>query len=157
MKQILFVCLGNICRSPTAEAIMKLKVKNAGLENQIQCDSAATGNHFAGHPADSNMRRHAAMRNINITSVSRPVDTNHDFTRFDYIIAMDDHNYSDLQSLNPDSIYASKIKKMTDFCSQIKCQEVPDPYQGGEAGFKYVLDILDDACNGLLEYIKKDL
>jgi protein-tyrosine phosphatase len=151
--KLLFVCLGNICRSPAAEGVMKRKVEEAGLTQQFEIDSAGTSGYHAGDAADARMRRHARNRGLNLTSISRQVQR-HDFDYFDWIIAMDDSNYDDLLSLARTQEHRQKVVKMADFCSMPDVDHVPDPYYGGDAGFERVLDILDDACNGLLQSLR---
>lgn len=152
MKQILFVCLGNICRSPAAEAIMTALVEEAGLSEQIICDSAGTIGYHSGNPADSRMRHAASQRGYAVTSISRQVKSS-DFKTFDYIVAMDDSNVRNLWRMDENGQYRDKIVKMTDFCSRLKASEVPDPYYGSGDGFERVLDILEDACSGLLDEV----
>jgi protein-tyrosine phosphatase len=155
MKQILFVCLGNICRSPSAEAVFKALIKNEGLENEIQCDSAGTAAYHAGEPADYRMRQFAQKRGFYLTSISRQIDSTIDFDRFDYIIGMDRQNVRDLKSIARNEVDRKKIFLMTDFCSTENFDSVPDPYYGGDAGFELVLDILEDACSGLIQKIRE--
>lgn len=151
-KRILFVCLGNICRSSSAEEIMRTYIKRMGKENEILVDSAGIIAYHQGEMADPRMRAHAIRRGYNITHRSRPVRSC-DFYDFDLIIGMDDHNIDDLREKAPDIVSESKIMRMTDFCRLKTVDYVPDPYYGGEQGFENVLDILEDACSGLLEAI----
>lgn len=130
--------------------MMKL-IKEAGLENEIQVDSAGTIGHHAGEPADRRMREHALGRGIELTSISRKVRFPQDFEQFDLIIAMDDNNFRDLKSLDPEGKFKNKIVKMTQYCSKFNDTFVPDPYYGGASGFEKVLDLLEDACSGLLQ------
>lgn len=152
MKRILFVCLGNICRSAAAEEIMRNRVVHAGLEKEIDLDSAGLSSYHQGDPADSRMRAHAARRGYRITHLSRPVGY-HDFFDFDMLIGMDDSNLSGLRDLAPGLPEEQKIYRMTDFCRRIPADHVPDPYYGGDSGFETVLDILEDACDGLLDFL----
>ncbi|MDH6313433.1 protein-tyrosine phosphatase [Parabacteroides sp. PFB2-10] len=156
MKQekirLLFVCMGNICRSPSAEAVMKKMVEDKRLDDRIEIDSAGIIGYHAGERADSRMRAHASRRGYRLESLSRPVVTD-DFYNFDMIIGMDDQNISDLKRKAPDWESVEKIHKMTDFSRNKTYDHVPDPYYGGDAGFELVLDLLEDACEGLLEYI----
>jgi protein-tyrosine phosphatase len=152
-KRILFVCLGNICRSPSAEAVFTAIVEKAGLSSQFKIDSAGTGAWHAGEPADRRMQSHAIKRGYNLTSIARqfePVD----FDRFDYIIAMDDDNVKALKAVARNEKDLAKISKMTLFSKRYSYKVVPDPYYGGEEGFELVLDLLEDASEGLLEAIK---
>lgn len=156
MKQekikLLFVCLGNICRSPSAEGIMKKLVEEAGLEKHITVDSAGIMGYHEGELPDSRMRNHAALRGYNLNSHSRPVKI-HDFFDFDLIIGMDNQNIDDLKRKAPDMESLRKIHQMTEFSQRLSYDHVPDPYYGGASGFELVLDILEDACSGLLEYL----
>ncbi len=151
--RVLFVCLGNICRSPSAEAVFRGAVERAGLEDRIEIDSAGISGYHAGESADSRMTRHAARRGYRLTSISRPVTTE-DFDRFDLIVGMDDSNIRDLMRKAPREDVRAEIRRMTDFCTQYDDTEVPDPYYGGAAGFERVLDLLEDACRGLLDHVR---
>ena len=152
--QILFVCLGNICRSPTAEAIMNHLIEKDGLQEKIICDSAGTSTHHAGEQADHRMKKCAKKRGYHITSISRPIESQ-DFIQFDYIITMDDSNFKNVQSLAPSLEYKNKILKMADYCNTQNCSFIPDPYSGGEKGFFQVIDLLEEACLNLLKELKK--
>ncbi|MCU4177583.1 low molecular weight protein-tyrosine-phosphatase [Carboxylicivirga sp. N1Y90] len=152
--KILFVCLGNICRSPSAEAVMKALINEAGLSKQFEIDSAGITGYHAGDNADERMQKHAIKRNYQLTSISRKVDAPADFDHFDYVIGMDSQNIMDLENLTRNESDLAKIYKMTDFCSVHSENAVPDPYYGGAAGFELVLDILEDACEGLLKHIQ---
>jgi Protein-tyrosine-phosphatase len=151
-KKILFVCLGNICRSPSAEAIMKKKVEDRGLSGRIFIDSAGTAGYHEGDLPDSRMRAHASRRGYSLVSRSRPVKTE-DFFDFDIIIGMDDSNIEALKQKAPDIESEKKIHRMTDFSRNKLYDHVPDPYYGGTSGFELVLDLLEDSCEGLLESI----
>lgn len=154
--KILFVCLGNICRSPSAEAVMKKLVKDAGLEDRIEIDSAGILGYHEGEPADQRMRAHAARRGFRLDSISRPVRTR-DFFDFDLIIGMDDKNITDLKHKAPDLDSVDKIRQMTEYSRNKLYDYVPDPYYGGDSGFELVLDLLEDACSGLLDEVRKEL
>lgn len=155
-KRILFVCLGNICRSPSAEAIFKYYVKERGMEDQFYIDSAGISGYHSGDPADRRMQSHAVRRGYELTSLSRKFYPDADFETFDMIIGMDDQNIRDLRAMARSEEEISKIYKMTDFCQRFSYQDaVPDPYYGGDAGFELVLDLLEDAVEGLLQKLKK--
>ena len=153
MKKILFVCLGNICRSSSAEGVMKHLIEEAGRADEFLIDSAGILSYHQGELPDSRMRAHAARRGYNLTHLSRPVRTE-DFYNFDLIIGMDDRNIEDLIERAPDLETEKKIRRMTDYCRVKMVDYVPDPYYGGAQGFENVLDILEDACAGLLESIR---
>lgn len=154
MKQrILFVCLGNICRSPAAEAMMQTLADRAGLKNEIFLDSAGTYGGHAGERADARMRRAAAARGIDITHRSRQV-REEDFERFDMIIAMDDNNYEALFRLAPSREAQFKIFRFREFLRRHPdWSYIPDPYYEGHEGFELVLDLLEDGCSTLLSEI----
>ena len=147
--KLLFVCLGNICRSPAAENIMNHLAAKSSLSNEIECDSAGTANYHSGNPPDKRMQAAAANRNIPMNGSARQFTTA-DFTDFDLILAMDRENYQNILALDPQRQYRAKVKMMCDFAAQHPDKEVPDPYFGGAEGFDYVIDLLTDACSGLL-------
>lgn len=153
--KVLFVCLGNICRSPGAEGIMLRKIKEKGLEEKFEVDSAGTSGYHRGELPDSRMRHYASKRGYDLTHLSRPV-TVEDFERFDIIVGMDDNNIYNLKDMAPTVEDEKKIVRMTDFCTNIRTCCVPDPYYGGSEGFEHVLDILEDACEGLINYVVKE-
>lgn len=153
--KILFVCLGNICRSPAAEGIMKKKLSDKGLDKDFEIDSAGTYGYHEGELPDPRMREHALRRGYNLTSRSRPISTE-DFFDFDLIIAMDDNNFQNLKQKAPDIESQQKIHRMTDYCRNFTDSYVPDPYYGGAKGFEHVLDLLEDACEGLAEKLLKE-
>lgn len=155
-KSILFVCLGNICRSPSAEAVMNAKLKQHGLNHKYVIDSAGITDFHAGEPADLRMQQHAKKRNYHLTSISRHVNASVDFEEFDYIIGMDDQNMRDLTVLANSDGDIVKLSKMTEYCTKYTYDSVPDPYYGGSAGFELVLDLLEDACEGLILKIEND-
>lgn len=155
MKKILFVCLGNICRSPMAEGVMLELLEKAGLETEYIIDSAGMSGYHQGELPDSRMRAHAARRGYKLVHHSRPVRVE-DFYDFDLLIGMDDNNISALHDRAPSPETAKKIHRMTEYCRNMKADHVPDPYYGGDAGFEYVIDLLEDACAGLLETLEKD-
>lgn len=154
MKKILFVCLGNICRSPMAEGVMLRLIAEAGLEHEFQIDSAGMANYHEGELADARMRSHAARRGYELTHRSRPVRTD-DFDDFDLIIGMDDQNISGLHAKAPSVEATHKIHRMTEYCINMQADHIPDPYYGGAAGFEHVIDLLEDACAGLLNTLKE--
>ena len=155
MTRILFVCMGNICRSPCAEGIMQFLIKQQGLEDEIECDSAGTIDYHQGDSADSRMQEYAGMRGYELNSTARKFILQ-DFENFDWIITMDENNYIQIRLLDPNNSFTHKIRRMTDFCEITKISSVPDPYYGGSRGFETVIDILEDACGGFLKYLKSN-
>lgn len=155
-KKILFVCLGNICRSPAAEAIMKKYLTDENLQDKIFVDSAGTAGYHIGQTADPRMIKHASARGYTLDHIARKFSAAKDFPEFDYIITMDNQNFEDIKSLDHINKFSNKIFKMADFCRNIKIEEVPDPYYEGAAGFENVLDILEDGCKGIIEKLKNN-
>lgn len=157
---MLFVCLGNICRSPTAEAVFRHSVEKRGLGSKFKIDSAGTINYHEGEPADARMKAAAIRRGVKLTSISRPICPS-DFEEFDLILAMDKKNKEDILKAHKmwDSKQAlplksdEKVKMICEYCKKFEETEVPDPYYGGAAGFEKVLDLLEDACESLLDSI----
>tara|TARA_Y100001968_G_scaffold207952_1_gene191087 strand:+ start:898 stop:1371 length:474 start_codon:yes stop_codon:yes gene_type:complete len=156
VKKILFVCLGNICRSPAAEGIFKQKIKNRNLENFFIVDSAGTGGWHVGNLPDRRMCETAKARGIELISRSRQIKEN-DLYEFDHIFVMDNNNLKAVKSLIKDQSYllSSKIKLILSYSENYKLDEVPDPYYGGQNGFDEVLDLLDDAIDGLIKSLMK--
>ena len=154
--KVLFVCLGNICRSPSAEAIFRGFVKKKDMGELFEIDSAGTSGYHQGEPADARMKRHALKRDYQLTSLSRKFDPTKDFDYFDIIIAMDRDNLSDLRQMATGKAEEEKLYLMTDFSSEYDYDYVPDPYYGGDQGFELVIDLLEDASNGLLKRLKPE-
>lgn len=150
--KLLFVCLGNICRSPSAENLMNHLIEQRGLQNQIVCDSAGTSAYHVGEPPDQRMAAAAAKRGIILKGRARQFQEQ-DFEAFDLILAMDKENYRNILALDRQGLYQDKVRLMCDFCCHHRDREVPDPYYGGSDGFSYVIDLLLDASEGLLEYV----
>jgi protein-tyrosine phosphatase len=151
--RLLFVCLGNICRSPAAENIMNHLIREAGLGDKIICDSAGTSSYHVGSSPDSRMAAAADTKlGIKMRGHARQFDRS-DFQEFDLILAMDKENYKNILYLDSTGQYREKVRLMCDFCKRHTLQEVPDPYYGGTNGFEKVIDLLNDACEGLLEYV----
>ena len=153
--RVLFVCLGNICRSPTAEGVFKRYVREAGLERRIESDSAGTGDYHIGDPPDARACAAAARRGYDLSALRGRQVGKKDFSEFDYVLAMDDENMRALKRLCPRE-NAHKLTLFTDFCSSGACS-VPDPYGGGPQGFELVLDLVEDAAQGLLRHIRTEL
>lgn len=151
---ILFVCLGNICRSPAAEEIFRTKVAEAGLESRFNIDSAGLIDYHEGELPNSTMRRHAAARGYRLTHRSRPVVAE-DFDRFDIIVAMDSKNVDGLERLAPSEAACKKIIRMADYLTaHPDFDYIPDPYYGTESLFEKVIDLLEDSCTELLNRLK---
>lgn len=154
--KILFVCLGNICRSPSAEAVMKHVVEQRGLSHLFEIDSAGILSYHQGVPADQRMQQHARKRGFELTSISRPIKTD-DFWHFDLIIGMDDGNIRDLYTRTPDVESSRKVVRMSRFFRTDRGYDhVPDPYYGGAQGFELVLDMLQEACDELVDQLLAD-
>ena len=151
--RLLFVCLGNICRSPAAEGVMQRIVAERGLEHRFEIDSAGTYGGHAGDLPDYRMRSHAAKRGYNLTHRARRV-TSADFENFDYIVAMDEGNRNTLMQMAATVEESRKIVMMGKFIRRFPHYDyVPDPYYEGAEGFELVLDLLEDACESLLDDI----
>ena len=156
MIKVLFVCLGNICRSPTAEGVFRKLVEEQGLDEAIGIDSAGTHAYHIGAPPDSRAQEAARRRGIDMSSlVGRRVDAG-DFYTFDYILAMDESNEYHLREMAPaEEIH--RVRRFLEFATERSEREVPDPYYGGNAGFENVLDLIEAASEGLLADIKLEL
>lgn len=151
--KILFVCLGNICRSPAAQGIMEKLVEEQGIANQFEIDSAGLYGGHAGDLPDHRMRVHAQRRGLNLTHRSRQVKES-DFERFDLIVAMDDSNYDRLRAMAPTTENEKKVVRMADFFTLHPWADcVPDPYYDGADGFENALDLIEDGCFTLLKRI----
>jgi protein-tyrosine phosphatase len=150
VTRVLFVCLGNICRSPSAEGVMRRLVREEGLEDEIEIDSAGTGGWHVGSPPDARATEAAARRGTELGGAARRFDPRRDFDRFDLILAMDAENRRDLLALAPDHEARSKVRMF-----RPGDLDVPDPYYGGEDGFEEVLDLVEEAARGLLDELRR--
>ena len=150
--RVLFVCLGNICRSPTAEGVLRHKLQQAGLERQVEVASAGTGGWHAGEPPDKRTQRAAQLRGYDLSQQRAQQVRVQDFERYDLILAMDNSNFRDLQAMQP----ANGKAELDVFLRRYKGvkSEVPDPYYDGEQGFVEVLDLIEAACDGLMTELK---
>lgn len=154
--RVLFVCAGNICRSPTAEGVFRHSVASAGLGQKVFLDSAGTHGYHVGHPPDRRAQLAAAQRGYDIAGLRARQVTGQDFIEFDYILAMDLENLSHLKQVAP-AQHLGKLALFMDYGRARQGEEVPDPYYGGAQGFELVLDMAEDAAQGLLQQIKKKL
>jgi protein-tyrosine phosphatase len=156
MVAVCFVCLGNICRSPTAEGVMRHLVREAGLEQTVRVDSAGTGSWHVGDSPDRRARAAGARRGIEIAGAARQFQRA-DFARFDYVVAMDGDNHADLEKLAPNAEARSKLHLLRSFDPASPADaSVPDPYYGGAEGFDEVVELCLAACRPLLERIRRD-
>lgn len=154
MVKVLFVCMGNICRSPTAHGVFRDLVRQAGLDDQVLIDSAGTHAYHVGNPPDGRSMEAARRRGIELSDLRARSAEADDFERFDYVLAMDQDNYHSLSSICPDGLH-EKIHMFMDFAPEMRTREVPDPYYGGAKGFEQVLDLVDAASAGLLAEIRR--
>jgi len=151
--RILFVCMGNICRSPAAEIVFRKLVHKEGLEERIEIDSAGTIGYHTGNPPDPRMSATLETRRYEITGQSRQIKRP-DLEAFDLILVADNDNLQDVNRLDAEHQHHHKIKLLTDYCIKKSATHVPDPYYGGARGFEEVADLVEDACTGLLDHLK---
>ncbi|MFT7561456.1 MAG: protein-tyrosine phosphatase [Flavobacteriales bacterium] len=156
MVRVLFVCLGNICRSPTADGVFRKLVADAGLSDKIGIDSAGTAAWHVGKSPDPRSTEVAAKRHYNLSVLRARQALSEDFHTFDYVLAMDESNVQDLKDIRPDNAKA-KLELFLSYSEQKQYSEVPDPYYGDGDGFNLVLDLVEDASIGLLNTIRKSL
>ena len=149
--------MGNICRSPAAEGVAKTLVEKRGLNGSIEIDSAGTLDYHEGEKPDARMIKHASKRGYILDSRARQFNPKKDFVYFDYIVTMDDNNYSEIISLDRKNEFRNKVFKMVSFGKNVNVNEVPDPYYSGSQGFENVLDILEDSVEGLLNKVEDDI
>ena len=156
MKQysVLFVCMGNICRSPTADGVFRHKVLQNGLQDIVAVDSAGTHNYHPGSPPDSRSQEHAAQRGYDLSDLRARQITDADFERFDLILAMDWDNLALIQDICPLK-HQKKVRRMTEFCLTLDSPVVPDPYYDGPSAFELVLDLVEDASDGLIRHVQR--
>jgi protein-tyrosine phosphatase len=153
--RLLFVCLGNICRSPTAEGVMRRLAHEAALEDRVELDSAGTGDWHVGSAPDARASAAAGRRGLVLEGAARTV-TAEDFGRFDLVLAMDRSNHAELLRLAPDAAARAKVRLLREFDPESVAAgqlEVPDPYYGADRGFEEVLDVVEAACRGLLDEV----
>jgi protein-tyrosine phosphatase len=148
---VLFVCMGNICRSPTAHGVFRHKVKAQGLDHLIAVDSAGTHNYHPGSPPDDRSQEHALRRGYDLADLRARQIRDEDFDRYDLILVMDWDNLALVQDICPPQ-HQPKVRRLTEFCLTLDSPVVPDPYYGGASGFDQVLNLVEDACDGLLRH-----
>ncbi len=148
--KILFVCMGNICRSPTAEGVLKKKLADLALADKVYIDSAGTHNDHPHAPPDSRTQRHALKRGYDLSHMRARVVEDRDFEAFDLLITMDWDNRALLEERCPPK-HAHKIRGLTEFLQISQASAIPDPYYGGDQGFEHVLDLVEEACDGLIK------
>jgi protein-tyrosine phosphatase len=153
---VTFVCMGNICRSPTAHGVFRDRVARAGWADRVRVDSAGTHGWHEGAPPDARSQQHAARRGYDLSDLrSRPL-RDVDFLQADLLLVMDDDNEAVARSRCPDA-HQHKVRRLTEFCQRYRSPVVPDPYAGGAAGFERVLDLIEDACEGLLAHVAQQV
>lgn len=153
---VLFLCMGNICRSPTAHAVFRHKMIHSGLANQVRVDSAGTHNYHPGETPDHRTQRHAAQRGYDLSDLRARQIREADFAGHDLVLAMDWDNLALAQDQCPPE-HTHKLRRLTEFCLRFDSPVVPDPYYGGSQGFEEVLDLVEDACEGLLRHVQRQL
>jgi protein-tyrosine phosphatase len=153
--RILFVCLGNICRSPAAEIIFRKQVADAGRMADFEIDSAGTLGYHEGSPPDHRMSEVLRRRGYSISGAARQIKKS-DLEHFDLIVTMDETNYSDVKNLDSTAQLHPKIQPLVSFCREYDDKYVPDPYYGGKEGFEHVAKLLEDGCAGILDRITRD-
>lgn len=154
--RVLFVCMGNICRSPTAHGVFEAMVKQAGLADRVQVDSAGTHSYHVGAPPDARSQEHALKRGYDLSSQSARQLVAQDFADFDLVLVMDWDNLALAQERCPPA-QQSKVRRLAEFFQHHDSPVVPDPYQGGAQGFERVLDLVEDGCAGLLHHVQQRL
>lgn len=152
MNRILFLCMGNICRSPAGHCVLQHMVDEAGLQEQFEIESAGTIGFHVGSPPDRRMQQVMRARGIPVIGQSRQLQAA-DLEYYDLILAMDMENFEDARALDPEGIYHEKVKLFCDYCTEHDETEVPDPYYGGDRGFDHVMDMIEDGCENLLKQL----
>jgi protein-tyrosine phosphatase len=154
--RVLMVCMGNICRSPTAEAVLRQKLRTLGVEDRIEVDSAGTHGWHAGAPPDARSQAHAALRGYDLSMLRARCLVAQDFDRHDHVLVMDDENLAHVAALCPPT-RADCVRRLMAYATRHAAREVPDPYSGGVDGFERVLDLVEDACDGLARELVRGL
>lgn len=153
---IVFFCMGNICRSPTAHGVFRQRLHAAGLQSRVWVDSAGTHNYHPGKPPDPRTQRHALARGYDLSDLRARQLVAADFERADLLLGMDWDNLALAEAMAP-APHHRKIRRLTEFCLRHDATVVPDPYYGGSEGFEHVLDLVEDACDGLLRHVQHRL
>ena len=151
-QRVLFVCLGNICRSPTAEVVFRARAQRAGVEQRVRVASAGTGDWHVGEPPDRRAIAHAAKRGYDLAPLRARQVTTADFERYDWILAMDQTVLRELTLMQPSS-YSGRLGRFLDFAPHVGLRDVPDPYYGSPSHFERVLDLVEHASDGLLAHL----
>jgi protein-tyrosine phosphatase len=151
--KILFVCMGNICRSPTAEGVFRKKMTDAGLLQKVQIDSAGTHNYHPNSPPDERSQKHALLRGYDLSSLRARAVQESDFEEFDMLVTMDWDNRALLEERCPYE-HQHKIRGFAEFLQTTQASIIPDPYYGGEKGFEHVLDLIEEASDGLMKMVR---
>jgi protein-tyrosine phosphatase len=151
---VLMVCMGNICRSPTAEAVLRHKLRERGLDGRVEVDSAGTHDWHAGAPPDARSQAHASRRGYDLSELRARCLVPADFDRFDLVLVMDDENLSHARAICPPPAWP-RLRRLMSYAGNGAPQEVPDPYSGGTEGFERVLDLIEQACEGLLDDLSR--
>ena len=149
---VLMVCMGNICRSPTAHGVLHKMVADAGLADHIRVDSAGTHGYHVGEPPDERAQAHAARRGYDLSAQRARKLTRRDFSDYNLVLVMDDNNEQAARALCPPGS-KDRLRRLTDFCTTLQAHEVPDPYYGGADGFERVLDVVEDGCAGVMRLL----
>jgi len=151
-RRVLMVCMGNICRSPTAEGVLRHKLRDAGLDDTVVVDSAGTHAYHVGDPPDPRSVQHARRRGYDLTGLRARKVCAADFEQFDLVLAMDWENVQLLEEICP-ARHRAKLRRLTEFARRSRAEVVPDPYCSGPDGFEQVLDLVEDACEGLIAHL----
>lgn len=152
MTRVLFICMGNICRSPAAEIVFRKMVEDAGLEEGFEIDSAGTIGYHEGNPPDARMCKHLEARGYTVSGRARPLRGS-DLGHYDLLLTMDEENLADTIRLDRHGDFCGRIRPFIDYLSEHEAERIPDPYYGGDAGFSHVIDLLEDGCRNLLREI----
>ena len=153
--RVLFVCMGNICRSPAAEGVLQKLAKDNGLSDELEIASCGLGSWYVGHQADARMRSAAQLRGVSLVNRARQLDLN-DYDAYDYLFAADNEVLLELQRHATTTEHKAKIHLFTEYSPSFKGREVPDPYYNGQGAFEEVLDIIEDACEGFIQHLRKE-